>query len=317
MPPRVEAQLRAAIKQAQEAKLKAREARMARLQRMQRKAAAGGGTGDADAARVQAEKLFVRGLIDHCPRCGFEPARHECDGDSLKAHLRACTDRKAHAAHQARQVAAEAQATRKVEREEAQEEAQNEASWKFLGGSTQQMWLLTDKQLKRQCEERGLEGDGTREGMLGTLARADGSASNRLTHNGGGSGGGGGGGGERVGVDRAALPENLHGMSLPQLRAVAAVHGLAVAPTASADEVISQLERAADAGREEPLRLEDHKSTKRGGGTRGGAGGAGGVGGAGRCGGASKGKARGTKRKAAADDSDEGSEGYVYEEDSD
>ena len=61
IPPRVEAQLRADIKKDQEAKLKAREARMARLQRMQRKEAGGA---DPEAARIQAEKLFVRGLID-------------------------------------------------------------------------------------------------------------------------------------------------------------------------------------------------------------------------------------------------------------
>ena len=122
---------------------------MARLQRMQRKEVASVDVAaGAEAARVQAEKLFVRGLIDTCPRCGFEPPRGECDGDSLKEHLRTCTDVKAHAKHQAKQAAIEEKTSRKAEREDAQEEAQNEASWKFLGGSTQQMWLLTDKQLK-------------------------------------------------------------------------------------------------------------------------------------------------------------------------
>ena len=41
-------------------------------------------------------------------------------------------------------------------RKEAEAEAQNLAAWQFLGGSTEQMWLLTDKQLSLQCAERGL-----------------------------------------------------------------------------------------------------------------------------------------------------------------
>lgn len=82
-----------------------------------------------------------------CPRCGFEPPKSACDGDAIKEHLRTCTDANAHAKHAATQKALEEKASAKAAREDAQAEAQNEASWKFLGGSAQQAWLLTDKQL--------------------------------------------------------------------------------------------------------------------------------------------------------------------------
>ena len=56
---------------------------MARLARMQRKGAADDVS--AAAQRKQAEKLFVRGLIDSCPRCGYEPRPGEADAESLAA----------------------------------------------------------------------------------------------------------------------------------------------------------------------------------------------------------------------------------------
>lgn len=261
IPPRVEAQLRADLKAEQEAKLKAREAKMARLARMQRK-----GVGDdasAAALRKQAEKLFVRGLIDSCPRCGFEPGRGEADSESLAEHLRTCTDARSHAKHAASVAAAAEKAGKTAARQEAQEDAQNEASWKFLGGGTEQMWLLTDKALERQCKERGLDGGGSREEMLTSLAQAEAQSSGRLlTHAGGDAVPSGGGGGKRpktghAPVSRASLPDNLHAMSLSQLRAVAAVHGVSCDPAAGVDDIIAQLERAADDGRDEPLRLED------------------------------------------------------------
>ena len=161
---------------------------MARLQRMQRKAAADDQS--AVAQRRQAEELFVRGLIDSCPRCGFEPERGAADADSLREHLRTCTDARAHAKHEASVGRKAAQVEQRAAREDAQFEAQNEASWKFLGGSTEQMWLLTDKQLRKQCEEKGVDAEASdREAMLAALARATaGGASNLLTHGGSGAG---------------------------------------------------------------------------------------------------------------------------------
>jgi len=87
VPPRVEAQLRADLKLQQEQRLKAREAKAARLARAQRKQPAL----SESQVQKQAEKLFVRALIDACPRCGFEPPPG-ADRESLQAHLVGCVD---------------------------------------------------------------------------------------------------------------------------------------------------------------------------------------------------------------------------------
>ena len=74
-----------------------------------------------------------------------------------------------------------------------------------------------------------------------------------------GSGGGGGGGGGKVRVSAASLPSNLHSMSLAQLRAVCASHGL-VAKGETTDDIIRQLEGATELGK--VLMLEEKPPPK-------------------------------------------------------
>jgi len=139
------------------------------------------------------------------------------------------------------------------------------AAWKYLGGETESMWLLTDTQLKKQCEEGGLPTSGGREEMLARLAahgREHENSNNLLTD--------GSGGGQKRGrggtvqssssgsnrISRASLPENLHSMSYAQLKSVCAAHGIATHAT-SHPEVIAEIERALYTGSEaEPLLLE-------------------------------------------------------------
>lgn len=64
--------------------------------------------------------------------------------DELIAHLHGCSDAKAHAVHRKHVQAAEARAAKKESVRDAEDEAQNVAAWQFLGGATEQMWLLTD-----------------------------------------------------------------------------------------------------------------------------------------------------------------------------
>ena len=225
---------------------------------MQRKAAERGDDAADEAARLKhAEALFVRNLIDACPRCGFEPPSSETDKDSLQAHLDACHDKVAHKLHRKAVQAAEARAEKKAAAVDAQAEATNLAAWQFLGGNSGSMWLLTDNQLKKQCEDRGLE-TGSREDMLGRLAAASAeSANNLLTHEDGGKGGGTSRGAKRSRphVDRESLPSNLHSMSLSQLRAVAAASGLDARGCRNTDDVIRLIE-AATYDANEPLLLE-------------------------------------------------------------
>jgi len=292
----VEDDLRQEARKEQERQAKQREAAAARVARAARK-----GTGGASEAerRAQGEKLFVAGLLDACPRCGFEPPPG-VSREELAEHLGCCTDKKAHAAHAAAVAAAGERRAKKAEARDAQAEAQNLAVWQFLGGDDSQAWLLTDTQVKKQCEERGLATDGTKEEMLARMAShasgrkmlTDGEAGRAAA----GGGGGGGGGGK---ISAAALPSNLHSMSLPQLRAVCAANGLTPRGDSTSD-LIHQLEAAAYAGEEAVLLLEEP---------------AGRGGGAGR---SARGAAAKPKRKTPCDDGDDGdeSDGWQPEESS-
>jgi hypothetical protein len=260
IPPRVEAELRVQIKAEQERRLKAREANDARQARAARKQPA-----LSDGERMkQAEKCFVRGLLDACPRCGFEPPPG-VKAEDLESHLKSCTDSKAHAAHKKAVEAAEQKAAAKASVKDAEAEAQNLMAWNFLGGSTEQMWLLTDTQLSKQCEERGLHevNAGTsREEMLVALAQDQQRRAGQKTLTGpasssGAAGSSGEDGGRPAKRLRAeSLPDNLHGMSLSQLKAVCASHGM-LAKGTSCDEVIREIEAALYTGTEAaPLLLE-------------------------------------------------------------
>ena len=284
VPPRVENELRQQIKAEQERRMKAREASAARQARAARKQPA-----MSDGARMrQAEKLFCSGLIDACPRCGFEPKGGETSREELEAHLAECTDGKAHDAHRKR-VAAEAEAAQKKHAvQDAEAEAQNEMAWKFLGGETEQMWMLTDKTLRKQADERGLGGIDTstasREELLVALSKdqkqrekQQATAGARLTASasataGGSGGGGGSSGGASAGASAAAsagggdeprpvlkaesLPSNLHSLSLAQLKAVCASHGM-LAKGSTTGEVIAEIEAALWRGTDAaPLLLE-------------------------------------------------------------
>ena len=254
IPARIEDDLRAELKAEQERRLKAREAKAARLARLQRKQP----QLSAAAQMKQAEALFVRNLVDTCPRCGYEPPRG-VTYDELQEHLDGCTDKGAHSAHAKAVANASAKVEAKEAREDAQSEAQNLASWRFLGGSTESMWLLTDGQLKKQCEESGIDASGeTREQMLAALARHRGAGSNLITDASGASASADGGPPPKRakgGFTLDSLPSNLHSMSLAQLKAVCAAHGV-VAVGESVDEVIAHLEKEALRDGDAPLRLE-------------------------------------------------------------
>ena len=96
--------------------------------------------------------------------------------------------------------------------------------------------------------------------MLAALARHRGAGSNLLTDASAEAASAGASGGPppkrpRGGFTLDSLPANLHSMSLAQLRAVCAAHGV-VAVGESVDEVIAHLEREALRDGDAPLRLE-------------------------------------------------------------
>ncbi|KAL1515358.1 hypothetical protein AB1Y20_001987 [Prymnesium parvum] len=278
VPPRVENDMRAEIKAEQERRLKQREASAARLQRAARKET----PMSDDERRKHAEKLFVRSLLDDCPRCGYSPPP-SADFEFLSAHLRECTDAAAHARHRRELAAASAALSRRHAREEADAEAQNLAAWQFLGGSTESMWLLTDKQLRKQCEEAGVKVGPSRDENLAALARrrmttdaariegGKGMPSLAYHPSAGGSDLGGdrkkrhkrsddqptaSPAGRRIAVSAASLPSNIHSMSLRQLRSVCAAHGF-VPKGDTTEALIAELEQSLYEGTEDaPLLLD-------------------------------------------------------------
>lgn len=276
IPPRLEDELRAEVKAAAERRLKAVESARARAERAARKAGAaagggrggrGGGGGEEGAEAVrEAEKAFVRGLADECPRCGWAPTAAEAKRELLLEHLKGCTDAKQHAANRKRKAAAEAERAAKAAGRQKQDEAMTQAAWQFLGGSASQMWMLTDEQLRTKAIEAGIEKAGEpaldRTERLARLARhaAEADNSRLLTDGGGGTAPRGkaraGGAGSASAPTAASLPANLHSLSLKQLRDVCAAHGF-VPKGRSTDAVIAELEGRRFAGEEaEVLLLE-------------------------------------------------------------
>ena len=50
--------------------------------------------------------------------------------------------------------------------------AGNAAAFQLLGSRPEAVWLLTDTQLAKQCEQRGVEKEGSREEQLARLSSA-------------------------------------------------------------------------------------------------------------------------------------------------
>ena len=199
-----------------------------------RKARCSGPVLSEEQKRKQAEERFVRDLQDACPRCGVKP--HESSGNiasQRRAHLRACTDAALHKAYAKKQRRDAAPQEARAEATRVDEEVGDLARWKMLGGAAQSAWQLTDKNLEKACEAKGVDAGGSREEQLARLAAAeasdvgDGQQPPRLT--------------------TESAPVNLHGMSLEQLRCVCAAHAIVPPADSSVDELVALLEARSDA----------------------------------------------------------------------
>ncbi len=52
-----------------------------------------------------------------------------------------------------------------------QEEITGLKTWEYLGGSNENMWLLTAEQLKKQCVQYGLDAKGSKDELIARLVR--------------------------------------------------------------------------------------------------------------------------------------------------
>eukprot|EP00316_Scyphosphaera_apsteinii_P000266 CAMPEP_0119332876 /NCGR_PEP_ID=MMETSP1333-20130426/83811_1 /TAXON_ID=418940 /ORGANISM="Scyphosphaera apsteinii, Strain RCC1455" /LENGTH=652 /DNA_ID=CAMNT_0007342791 /DNA_START=3 /DNA_END=1961 /DNA_ORIENTATION=+ len=228
--PRIEANLRADVLARQQQR---HQQRTAQASRKEARVHMGPRLTD-EQQRRQAEQAFVIGLRDDCPRCGRRSASeignaNDADEKKRRMHLRDCTDTADHEAWQKKQQKKSAGRELRAERLKADEEEGNVAAWRLLGSTAESVWLLTDTQLHKQCEEHGIRTEGSREEQLARLSAALNSEGGPLQ------------------LTAESTPANLHAMSLTQLRSVCAAHGLVPPENSGVQELISLLESRSDA----------------------------------------------------------------------
>lgn len=213
-------ELREELKSTQEKRIKRQEAIMRRNARASTKSGGGsGGAQDSGALALAEEvKAFKAGLLDECPKCGWSMGKRD-GADEAVEHLKGCKDEKKIAAHQKKKrQAADVQRQRDAKKG-AQEEVTGLKTWEFLGGENENMWLLSEEQLRKQCKQYGLETNGEKNEMIARLVRHRNALdSSRMIAD-----SAGGGSARKKGASmptRHTLPSNLETMTLEQLKSV-------------------------------------------------------------------------------------------------
>jgi len=176
-----------------------------------------------------AETAFLMGLANECPRCGISLADME-ETDEID-HLRNCNDERQITENKRKKEAAKEKKNKKKQRQELQEDVTAKATWDFLGASNENMWMLTDGALKKECAEQGIDTKGKKnDEMISSLvSRRKSQALTKFTATEGG------------GV-KDKLPSNLYSMTETQLRAVAASHGIKVGSNSRKIDIIELLQ---------------------------------------------------------------------------
>ena len=158
---RVIKDLKQSVKEEQERQLRAREAKLRRAKR---------GGGDVD--QTTAEKAFMMGLSDVCPRCG-EDFVEMGDEDEQRRHLAECTDEGKHKEHATKVAKKAATKNAQEARQEAQAAAQTHAAWQLMGASKSQLWLLNEEQLRAQAGSLNLDISGDKDELICRIVSQD------------------------------------------------------------------------------------------------------------------------------------------------
>jgi hypothetical protein len=225
--------------------------------------------------KVDPEWLFVNGLVDECPRCGFvlpPPFKSEL----AQEHLAGCTCKETHARYQKNKEVAKRKAAAKASMEAKEGDVMMEKQWEMNGRQIGQLWMLSDAILRRQCVEFSL---GTADSLLGvskpelivilskhlrsisTLMIKNVSHSESLTmkdveYDDAGI----------ADVDANDLPSNLYSMEKEELMAVCASYGIPFQSTDTKMTLISRLEKSRHKGSQLLLEDETLKKEKKSGG---------------------------------------------------
>mmetsp|Transcript_11158 Transcript_11158/g.10828 ORF Transcript_11158/g.10828 Transcript_11158/m.10828 type:complete len:178 (-) Transcript_11158:822-1355(-) len=144
------------------------------------------------------------------------------DADELE-HLRNCQDTVAIASHKRKKEAVVDKINNKKQRQEVQEDESAKAAWDLLGASTDQMWMLTNGALEKECATQGVDTKGKKSKKMaahdmiaGIVSKKKSQALTKYDAS------------ANQGVTTESLPSNLDRMTEAQLRAVAASHGIKV-----------------------------------------------------------------------------------------
>ena len=271
---RREREVRKEAKQQQEQAARKRAQRLRRANRFnQRKPTAA--LVDEKEKHSQQEKLFVKGLIDVCPRCGMHRSemdnvtRRDSKGNVIgpaRYHLMKCNDEKKMQQYKLKLKRQEEMKKQQLSKETAQEDAMILNTWKNNGRQVGQLWMLNVRLLKSQCEIFNLPTGGTKNDLITKLAKHLRSSKPLLLTNstaqevtvGEDSGFDTSGIGR---VDDEDLPSNLNMMETEELMGVCASYGIKFNPAKDRKvDLIAKLEKARYKGNKEmTLMLEGKK----------------------------------------------------------
>jgi len=203
---------------------------------------------------ANAESAFLMGLADECPRCGISLTDLD-DVDEID-HLRDCNDEKKISANKRKKEVIENFQNEKIQRQNLQEDVSAKAAWDFLGASNENIWMLTDGALQKECTEHGVDTKGkeNHEMITGLVNSRKSQALTKFTK-----------GKSQSKVTSETLPSNLHVMTESQLRSVAASHGIKISKKSRKRDIIELLE-SKEEEESQPLMITtgDVKSTKSG-----------------------------------------------------
>jgi len=242
---RYEKDLRVELKEAQINMLKKREALQARAKRGSRK------SNETENLAIQ-EELFLRKLIDECPRCGEIPE----DGsyESLSHHLQNCNDSNKHSEYAKRKRELEEEKNAKQGKITKQEDMQTMKAWEYLGSEQSQLYLLSAAALRKKCEEVNISTTGLQKNdMIANLA-AQNQNCNLLTN-------GSKQQNQKIQFDRESLPDNLQSLSVSQLLSICACHGYKP-KSKTKNGIITEIENECNTANEDVLLLENNTEEK-------------------------------------------------------
>eukprot|EP00593_Proboscia_inermis_P013727 CAMPEP_0171327194 /NCGR_PEP_ID=MMETSP0816-20121228/117925_1 /TAXON_ID=420281 /ORGANISM="Proboscia inermis, Strain CCAP1064/1" /LENGTH=207 /DNA_ID=CAMNT_0011826849 /DNA_START=429 /DNA_END=1052 /DNA_ORIENTATION=- len=175
----------------------------------------------------------------------------DLDDEDEISHLRDCKDEKKITENKRKKQNIEDSQAKKKQQQEMQDDVNAKATWDFLGASNDQLWMLTDGALKKECNEQGIDVKGkANHDMITSLVRNRKSqALTKYTATGSAK------------PTSDSLPSNLHSMTVSQLRAIAASHDIKVGSKLRKDDIIELLQQGPDSGPDSPLMITAGSST--------------------------------------------------------